>query len=272
MKVMPMAPSPRSTTNLEPWIETYTGKHFYFLDPKEDDIDIRDIAHALAFTCRYTGHSNRFYSVAEHSVLVSYLANDPLAALLHDASEAYITDIASPIKQHLGGYAEMEDRIMEKIARKFGFSYPLDPDIKDCDATQLKTEAKHLLRSKGATWAHLYPTKRLHGIGPNCWTPQIAEQRFLERFDEVRKDFNEPPYADRELFADKQTPHYRKPDPRLYGFCVPQGAQLDGGQLRKEDCGGQSNYVDKNSRSPKTRREGCPSSRCDSEETVGNGS
>lgn len=272
MKVIPMAANHQNTTNLEPWIETFTGKHFYFLDPKENDIDIRDIAHALAFTCRYTGHSNRFYSVAEHSVLVSYLANDPLTALLHDASEAYITDIASPIKRHLGGYAEMEDRIMEKIARKFGFSYPLDPDIKDCDATQLKTEAKHLLRSKGASWAHLYPTKRLHGIAPNCWTPQAAEQRFLERFDEVRKDYNEPLGVTYELLFDEQTPHYRSPNPRLHGLCVTEGVPLDGGQVREEDCCGQSNYAHKDRRSPEVRREGCPSSRCDSEEAVGNGS
>ncbi len=173
---------------LEPFIETFTGKQFYFLDPKEDQIDIRDIAHSLAFTCRYTGHSSRFYSVAEHSVLVSYLAASPLAGLLHDASEAYITDIASPIKPYLSNYKELEDMLMGKIAAKFGFDYPLDPDIKDCDATQLKTEAKYLLRSRGQPWAHLYPTRRPHGIKPMCLAPEGAEALFLERFKEVRND------------------------------------------------------------------------------------
>ena len=171
---------------LSPWIETFTGKEFYFLDPTPDSIDIRDIAHSLAFTCRYTGHSKRFYSVAEHSILVSYLANDPLAGLLHDASEAYITDIASPIKPYLSNYKELEDMLMGRIASKFGFDYPFDPDIKDCYATQLKTEAKYLLKSGGITWAHLYPTKRQHGIKPMCLSPEEAEKAFLERYEEVR--------------------------------------------------------------------------------------
>lgn len=173
---------------LEPWIETFTGKTFYFLDPKPESIDIRDIAHSLAYTCRYTGHSKRFYSVAEHSLYVSYLAANPLAGLLHDASEAYITDIASPIKPYLNNYRELEDKLMLRIAGVFGFDYPLDEDIKDCDATQLKTEAKYLLPSKGLTWAHMYPTKREHGIKPECMSPEEAERAFLERFEEVKNE------------------------------------------------------------------------------------
>lgn len=171
---------------LEPWIETFTGKQFYFLNPTHDSIDIKDIAHALAYTCRYTGHSKKFYSVAEHSILVSYLAADPLAGLLHDGSEAYITDIASPIKPHLGNYKELEDKIMGMLAQKYGFKYPLCEDIKDCDATQLKTEAKYLLKSGGIPWAHLYPTRRAHGIKPMCLGPEEAEKAFLERYEEVR--------------------------------------------------------------------------------------
>lgn len=178
------------TNKLQPWIETFTGQHFEFLNPKYDQIDIRDIAHSLAFTCRYTGHSSKFYSVAEHSIFVSYLADNPLAGLLHDASEAYITDIASPIKPHLLNYKELEDHIMSCIAYKFGFPYPLPEDIKDCDATQLKTEAKHLLKSRGLPWAHLYPTRRAHGIKPVCMAPEEAEKAFLERFEEVRNDYN----------------------------------------------------------------------------------
>ena len=181
---------------LEPWIETFTGKTFYFLDPKPETIDIRDIAHSLAYTCRYTGHSKRFYSVAEHSIYVSYLAANPLAGLLHDASEAYITDIASPIKPYLNNYKELEDNLMLRIAGVFGFDYPLDVDIKDCDATQLKTEAKYLLPSKGLTWAHMYPTKREHGIKPQCMSPEEAEQAFLERFEEVKNESFSTNWAD----------------------------------------------------------------------------
>ena len=239
-----------TSTTLEPWIETFSGKQFYFLDPTLDSIDIRDIAHSLAFTCRYTGHSRRFYSVAEHSILVSYLASDPLAGLLHDASEAYITDIASPIKPYLQNYKELEDKLMGKIAEKFGFTYPLTPDIKDCDATQLKTEAKHLLRSGGYPWAHLYPTKRPHGITPNCWSPEEAEAKFLERFEEVRTDHVEPsfdwPYF---LGIPNSIDHLaRAPswDERFYRF---KSTQLDGGLLREANYGRQGNHCGEDGRS-----------------------
>ena len=53
------------------WIETYTGRKFWPLAPSPDDIDIFDIAQALSMTCRYKGHTNEFYSVAEHSVLLA---------------------------------------------------------------------------------------------------------------------------------------------------------------------------------------------------------
>jgi len=182
MKPKPLA----NERELEPWIETFTGKQFSFLDPPPEQIDIRDIAHSLAYTCRFTGHSKRFYSVAEHSIFVSYLANDPLAGLLHDASEAYVADISSPVKPHLTNYKQIEDTIMRVIAYKFGFDYPLSADIKDCDATQLKTEAKHLLKSGGVPWAHKYPTSRAHGIAPQCMGPEAAEIAFLQRFEEVR--------------------------------------------------------------------------------------
>lgn len=186
-----------SLPELAPYIETYTGRNFYFLEPTAEQIDIRDIAHALASTCRYNGHCNKFYSVAEHSVFVSYLATDALTGLLHDSAEAYICDIPSPIKRYLGEYRQMEDRIMAVIAAKFGFDYPFSEDIKDCDAVQLKTEAKYLLRSRGDPWAYMYTTKRAHGIRPECWSSEVAEQRFLDRYEEVKKNVRtefESPY------------------------------------------------------------------------------
>lgn len=220
-------------TKLEPWIETFTGKKFFFLDPKPNQFDIRDIAHALAYTCRYTGHSKRFYSVAEHSVLVSYLAADPLTGLLHDGSEAYITDIASPIKPYISNYKDLEDMIMGRMSAVFGFQYPLPPDIKDCDATQLKTEAKYLLHSKGIPWAHLYPTRREHGVAPMCLSPEQAEKLFLDRYDEVKNvslSFTNWPYED----------SYRSCCPgSLHSVCGDEGPQLDGRQVREEDCCGQ---------------------------------
>jgi 5'-deoxynucleotidase YfbR-like HD superfamily hydrolase len=82
------------------WIQTYQGGCFEPFNPHPDQIHIRDIAHALALTCRFTGHCLDFYSVAQHSVMVSQIVSHKhaLAGLLHDASEAYLTDVASPIK------------------------------------------------------------------------------------------------------------------------------------------------------------------------------
>ena len=87
-----------------PWIATHAGRRFYFEAPHPDDVDITDVAHALSNLCRFTGHVNRFYSVAEHSINVSLLVppEDALQGLLHDAHEAYIGDCSSPLKRAIG--------------------------------------------------------------------------------------------------------------------------------------------------------------------------
>lgn len=167
---------------IEPYIETYTGRRFYFLEPTPDMVDIEDIAHSLSMQCRYTGHIKRFYSVAEHSVHVSTLSTDPLQGLMHDASEAYLTDIASPVKPHLHNYKDLENGIMRVIAQKFGFAWPISEDTKDADASMLKTEARNLLRTGGKDWINNFPTDRQHGIKPLCWYPEEAELEFLDRF------------------------------------------------------------------------------------------
>lgn len=181
--------------NLEPWIETYTGKKFYFLKPNPDDIDIIDIAHSLSMQCRFTGHVEAYMSVAEHSVAVSTIVNkeNQLAGLLHDASEAYLSDIASPIKQFFSQYYEMEDRIMKVIAEKFGFEYPLNEDVKNADSTQLKSEAKHLLSSGGKDWTMLFPTDGRNGKVPMCLAPAHAKALFLRTYEQITgKDVSPP--------------------------------------------------------------------------------
>ena len=82
------------------WIQTYTGGKFHLLAPRQEEINIVDIAHALSMMCRFTGHVRRFYSVSEHSWHASYLVpkQDALWALLHDASEAYMADMNRPLK------------------------------------------------------------------------------------------------------------------------------------------------------------------------------
>src|SRR5438128_5709421 len=104
------------------WMQTYTGRRFYPLAPAIEDVDLRDIAHSLAHQCRYAGHVDRFYSVAEHCVLLSRAvpAEYALDALLHDAAEAYVVDVPRPLKRNLAGYAEIEDRALSTILQALG--------------------------------------------------------------------------------------------------------------------------------------------------------
>lgn len=131
------------------FIFTFTGKRFYPIDPRPEEIDIRDIAHALSMQCRYTGHVSRFLSVAEHSLGVASLLPQELklAGLMHDASEAYLADIARPIK-HCSDFGDLyrvaEHRLMGCIAEKFGldFDHPL---IKEADDAMIYVEANALM-------------------------------------------------------------------------------------------------------------------------------
>ena len=171
----------------EPWIETYSGKKFNFLEPSADDIDIIDIAHSLSMQCRFTGHTVAFYSVAEHSTICSVLVSKEkaLEALLHDASEAYLSDIAGPLKPHIKGYKEIEDKLMKVIADKFDFEWPLSYEVHEADRLQLKTEAQYLLASHGKDWINAIDTGTRMGRIPKCFLPPEAKYVFLSRYDEL---------------------------------------------------------------------------------------
>ncbi|HIS06487.1 MAG TPA: phosphohydrolase [Candidatus Choladocola avistercoris] len=108
---------------------TFTGRHFDPMQIKTEDICMEDIAHALSLMCRGGGHLKYFYSVAQHSLNCAAEAKArgwserlQLACLLHDASEAYLSDIIRPVKANLTGYLEIENRIMGKILEKFNLS------------------------------------------------------------------------------------------------------------------------------------------------------
>lgn len=145
-----------------PWIETFTGKRFTFGEINPDLIDINDIAHALSMQCRYAGHCRRFWSVSEHSVLVMrHLSlggwdNHRLlkAALLHDASEAYLGDVTRPLKLQLTDYRIIEEQVQDAIYEKFD-CWPVASDrhwIKEADNAILAAEARWLMPSRGEGW------------------------------------------------------------------------------------------------------------------------
>lgn len=131
-------------------IRTYSGIYMNVFEPTLDMICIEDIAHALSMQCRFGGHLQTFFSVAQHSLNCSYLVDEKykLPALLHDASEAYLLDIPRPIKNRLSNYKEIEDTLMILIAEKFEFTYPLDKEVKDIDEQMLRTEWDCLMLKK----------------------------------------------------------------------------------------------------------------------------
>lgn len=168
------------------WQETYTGKIFWPLDPREDEIDIVDIARALSHQCRFGGHLDTFFSVAQHSVIVSDFlpAGMKLQGLLHDASEGYIVDIPRPIKPFLGGYKEIEDKIMRVIASKYGFEYPMNDMVKIADNTSLAIEKRCFKKQSTQTWDCQSLDDGTINIVP--LSPDDAMKLFLEKFEELR--------------------------------------------------------------------------------------
>ena len=173
----------------EAYIETATGGKFHFMEPREDEVNILDIAHALSHQCRYTGHCARFYSVAEHSVFVASLVppEQRLAALLHDASEAYLTDVAAPVKPFLANYKEIEKGIMDVIAKKWNFPWPASPEIKHADLVALLVEAQQLMVSGGEHWRESAAIDRdkLPKVPIACLAPHAARLVFLSVYEEL---------------------------------------------------------------------------------------
>lgn len=166
------------------WIQTYTGKRLYPADPQPNDIVILDIAHALSMLCRFGGHCIRFYSVAEHSVLLARaMPNDTLAswALMHDASEAYLADVPRPIKPQLVGYRAIEERLQSVIFERFGLIGNLPPEVKQADSAILMAERVNMAPSD-YEWSGLPDPLP---VTLQYWTPQQAEQEFLGMYERL---------------------------------------------------------------------------------------
>ena len=151
-------------------IETYTGERFAPFDPEPERVHLTDIAAGLAHTCRFGGHSDRFYSVAEHSLYVSEEFTEPrlqLIALLHDAAEAYLGDIPRPVKAEFERFAEAEEAILATVWEAFALSPPTEDEwelVMDADDRLLAYEVSHLLSD--GSWAD-DPPVRPYQLGSN---------------------------------------------------------------------------------------------------------
>jgi 5'-deoxynucleotidase YfbR-like HD superfamily hydrolase len=106
------------------YMQTFSGDKFYPFDLTKFVLNFDDIAHALSNICRYAGHTKRFYSVAEHCVVMAELFPDEAkAALLHDAAEAYFGDLPRPIKQMFPQFREMEHTLLSLIFKLTGTEF-----------------------------------------------------------------------------------------------------------------------------------------------------
>lgn len=163
------------------WQQVFTGKQFWTMDPRPEEVDIEDIAHALSMQCRYGGHCERFYSVAEHSVLVSQVVPREMAliGLLHDATEAYCVDVPRPLKPFLSEYKGIEDRLWRAIADRFGLPHIMPKEIKVADNAVLLAEARQIMKPHPAPWCIEGEPADVMVWGHAPW---MAKEVFLDRY------------------------------------------------------------------------------------------
>lgn len=161
-------------------METYTGRCVLPLKLKHEDIDILDIAHHLSLICRFNGACKSFYSVAQHSIFVANILpkESKLAALLHDAAEAYMADVTRPIKYSIPRLKVLEERIECKILAKFECVGADWEAIKRADNVMLATEVRDLMKRVDG-W-HLPEPPQEDEVVP--WSALMAEVAFLNMF------------------------------------------------------------------------------------------
>jgi len=172
------------------WMQTYRGRSFWPLDPRPEEIFLDDLAHHLSMITRYAGACLNFYSVAEHSILITdWLAQNGFAddkevlrwALLHDAAEGLgLGDVIRPVKRFSPEYKRLELGIMERgVIPRFGLSiaYPACVDI--ADRRILCDEQAQNMATPDDRWGAIEGLKPL-GVALKCWEPKKAEVMFLE--------------------------------------------------------------------------------------------
>ncbi len=188
----PATPVPKPSS--KSWIQTAGGDRFYLIDSMGSSITLGDIAQSLSKLCRYTGHCRKFYSVAEHSYRVSLIVPPEHAfhALLHDASEAYLGDVSTPLKSLLDDYREIEEQVSRGIYARFRLPAELHPCIKAADYQMLASEVPLLFDIVDEGWkAWLTGYKPLEDMTVDSigWTPGQAAHLFLDRALYLQKQY-----------------------------------------------------------------------------------
>jgi uncharacterized protein len=175
-----------------PYLQTVSGRWVNPFDPDPDQLEIGDIARALANQCRFGGHCRVFYSVAQHSLIVSELVEerggdveDVFAALMHDASEAYLGDMPHPLKHRspLGAaFKEAEGNLEQAIRDRFAIKADV-PAIKPADRALLATE-RRAFSEESWHWPELEGVEPLD-LDLKALSPDDAERAFMQRYAEL---------------------------------------------------------------------------------------
>lgn len=178
------------------FIETYTGRAFWPLDPirSREQLSVIDIAHALSNQCRYSGHVAWFYSVAQHCCLLASWASEHghdaltcLQILMHDAPEAYLVDIPRPVKQYMPQYRVWDHAINDVIRDWMGWGgIPIPAIIDELDGRIIVDERAQLMdKARTNDWGHrMAPV----GVVIEPWTPAQCEKEFLIRYAAYSKE------------------------------------------------------------------------------------
>lgn len=176
------------------WIETYTGLPFRMDAPV---FRMEDIAHGLSMMCRYNGHTRHFYSVAEHSVIVSLLMQeldlgDPMEGLLHDATEAYMCDMPRPWKALLPDYVALEHKLETELRDNFHLPTAKTFGCKQADHLALFIESWFLMPGRGTEYGDPFNlrSRAMQLVEKSYWRtlnllPAEAEAAFLKRYNDL---------------------------------------------------------------------------------------
>jgi hypothetical protein len=175
-----------------PHIELVNGSNFYYSDPKWD---IGSIAHSLSLTCRFVGQCKKFYSVAEHSVLVSRIMEDlglgdPMEGLMHDAVESVLNDVPRPAKQMLKDYKALDKALDATMRKQFALPEVMTDGCMKADSIALAIEAKELMPNKGADYGlsdEVLLAARKSTYMVVGWTSEDARGRFMTRMHDIRR-------------------------------------------------------------------------------------